>query len=219
MNTYSTNPFDPFNSPSKDYYAQRKFTDQTRNNTKSQVEALDRVTSYRTNVAAAKNVYDLRQKEIEEQRRAAESQQRRSELWSIPGMVLSVAGLFSDLNIKKDITLAADAWGDVKGWELVNYLYKDQPDEASPNLGVIAQQVAEVTPDVVVVCQEAKPASEGKPAQAELLGINERKMVWMAIKALQEAQERIEQLEYGALELRAQIVALEARRTPVITSS
>jgi len=48
---------------------------------------------------------------------------------------------------------------------------------------------------------ETEPAREAQP---ERLGIKEQQMYWMAIKALQEAQLRIESLE-------SKVAALEAR--------
>jgi len=110
----------------------------------------------------------------------------------------------SDINTKKDISPAAGTWDCIKEWEIVNYRYKDQPDDADLNLGVIAQQVAEGCPEVIAVFQEAKEATETEPAQEERLGVKEQQMYWMAIKALQEAQVRIEQLE-------AKVAALEAQ--------
>ena len=113
----------------------------------------------------------------------------------------------SDRNTKKDISPAADTWDCIKEWEIVNYRYKDQPDDADLNVGVIAQQVAESCPEVITVFSEAKDAkpavldddgNEVEPAQEaqpEKLGVKEQQMYWMAIKALQEAQVRIEQLE------------------------
>ena len=70
----------------------------------------------------------------------------------------------SDRNAKKDISLAADTWNCIKEWEIVNYRYKDQPDDADLNLGVIAQQVAESCPEVITVFEEAKEATEDQPA-------------------------------------------------------
>jgi hypothetical protein len=66
----------------------------------------------------------------------------------------------SDRNVKKDISLAADTWNCIKEWEIVNYRYKDQPDDADLNLGVIAQQVAESCPEVITVFEEAKDDRE-----------------------------------------------------------
>jgi len=103
----------------------------------------------------------------------------------------------SDRNAKKDISPAAGTWDCIKEWEIVNYRYKDQPDDADLNLGVIAQQVAESCPEVITVFEEAKDD------QPEKLGVKEQQMYWMAIKALQEAQVRIESLE-------AKVAALES---------
>jgi hypothetical protein len=108
----------------------------------------------------------------------------------------------SDRNAKKDIEPAAGTWDCLKEWEIVNFRYKDQPDDADLNMGVIAQQVAESCPEVITVFQEAKEATEDQPAQEERLGVKDQQMVWMAIKALQEAQLRIETLE-------AKVAALE----------
>ena len=95
----------------------------------------------------------------------------------------------SDRNVKKDITLATGTWDCLKEWEIVNFRYKDQPDDADLNMGVIAQQIAEHCPEVITVFEEAKDD------QPEKLGVKDQQMMWMAIKALQEAQLRIETLE------------------------
>ena len=102
----------------------------------------------------------------------------------------------SDINSKKDISPAVGTWDCIKEWEIVNYRYKDQPDDADLNLGVIAQQVAESCPEVITVFQEA---TEDQP---EKLGVKEQQMYWMAIKALQEAQVRIEALEADVAQLK-----------------
>ena len=109
----------------------------------------------------------------------------------------------SDRNAKKDIAPAAGTWDCLKEWEIVNYRYKDQPDDASLNMGVIAQQVAESCPEVITVFEQA---TEDQP---EKLGVKEQQMMWMAIKALQEAQTRIETLETANASLEARLTALE----------
>jgi hypothetical protein len=101
----------------------------------------------------------------------------------------------SDINSKKDISPAAATWDCLKDWEIVNFRYKDQPEDDDLNLGVIAQQVAESCPEVITVFQEAKEATDTEPAQEERLGVKDQQMMWIAIKALQEAQLRIETLE------------------------
>ena len=129
----------------------------------------------------------------------------------------------SDINAKKDINPAAGTWNCLKEWEIVNFRYKDQPDDADLNLGVIAQQVAESCPEVITVFQQAKEAKEAvldeegnelepaQEAQPEKLGVKEQQMMWMAIKALQEAQLRIEQLESINTTLLSENTSIKAR--------
>ncbi|AFK66490.1 hypothetical protein SYPG_00040 [Synechococcus phage S-CBP3] len=115
----------------------------------------------------------------------------------------------SDINTKKNISSADDTWNCLKQWEIVKYHYKDQPDDADLNLGVIAQQIAGVCPEVVTTYQEAQEANGDTPAREELIGIKEQQMMWMAFKALQEAQHRIEQLESIVVAYDARLKALE----------
>jgi hypothetical protein len=110
-----------------------------------------------------------------------------------------------DRNAKKDIAPADGTWDCLKEWEIVNFRYKDQPDDADLNMGVIAQQIAESCPEAITVFQEA---TEDQP---EKLGVKEQQMMWMAIKALQEAQLRIEQLETLNVSFEARLAALEVK--------
>ena len=122
---------------------------------------------------------------------AADSTATRAEIRSNGGLANYSSNNvnLSDINAKKDVATAAGTWDCLKEWEIVNFRYKDQPDDADLNMGVIAQQVAENCPEVVTVFQEA---TEDQP---EKLGVKDQQMMWMAIKALQEAQLRIEILE------------------------
>jgi len=115
----------------------------------------------------------------------------------------------SDRNTKKDITLASDTWNSIKNWEIVNFRYKEQPDDADLNLGVIAQQIEEISPEMVTIFQQAKEATETEPAREQRLGVKEQQMQWMATKALQEAMARIETLETQNADLEARLTALE----------
>jgi hypothetical protein len=123
--------------------------------------------------------------------------------------------LASDERLKKDIAPIASTWDKLKAIEVVNFRYKDCNDGDPALYGVIAQQVQPIVPELVVVTREAveakdavldddgnevKPAVEAAP---EYYGIREQPMYWLAIKALQEAQDRIEALE-------ARLEALEA---------
>jgi hypothetical protein len=123
--------------------------------------------------------------------------------------------LASDFRLKKDIAPLASTWDKLKAIEVVNFRYKDC-NEGDPALyGVIAQQVQPIVPELVVVTREAveakdavldedgkelEPAVEASP---EYYGIREQPMYWLAIKALQEAQARIEALEVEVAALKA----------------
>jgi len=116
----------------------------------------------------------------------------------------------SDERSKRNIAPASSTWNYVQAWEVVNYNYLEDAVEDAPRVGVIAQQVQQHCPDVVIPFQEAENAildDDGNvvtPAKEERLGVREQQMMWMAIKALQEAQLRIEALE-------AKVAALEAQ--------
>ena len=130
--------------------------------------------------------------------------------------------LASDERLKKDVSPLDTTWDKLKQIEVVNFRYKDC-NEGDPLLyGVIAQQVQPIVPELVVVTREAQeaveakaavlnekgevvePAVEAKEAAPEYYGIREQPMYWLAIKALQEAMARIEQLE-------AKVAALEGK--------
>ena len=114
---------------------------------------------------------------------------------------------------KKNIAALEDKWDKVKSWELKKFHYIGEPDTDDLRYGVIAQQVETECPEVLTswLKQEAREAQldeDGNvvtPAQEQILrkGVKEQQMMWMAIKALQEAQTRIETLE-------AKVAALEA---------
>jgi hypothetical protein len=117
--------------------------------------------------------------------------------------------LASDERLKKDISPLETSWDKVKQIEVVNFRYKDC-NQGDPLLyGVIAQQVQPIVPELVVVTQEAKEATEDKEATPEYFGIREQPMYWLAIKALQEAQLRIETLEAQNAAFETRLAALE----------
>ena len=107
----------------------------------------------------------------------------------------------SDERTKRDISSVSSTWNCVQAWDVVNYNYLDDAANDTARIGVIAQQVQQHCPEVVIPYQEAEDAvldDDGNvvtPAKEERLGVREQQMMWMAIKALQEAQTRIETLE------------------------
>ena len=129
----------------------------------------------------------------------------------------------SDEREKKNIVSLDTKWDKVKSWELKKFHYNEDADSDDLRYGVIAQQVEEHCPEVLSewVKQEAKDAvldGDGNvvtPAQAEVVrkGVKEQQMMWMAIKALQEAQTRIETLETQNTAQQTQINDLITRVT------
>jgi len=106
---------------------------------------------------------------------------------------------------KKNIELLESTWDCLKHWELKKFHYNQDENDAPKRYGVIAQQVASYCPEVInefVVKPASAPTqdpdgtitSPGEPAITRM-GVKEQQMMWMAIKALQEAQTRIETLE------------------------
>ena len=111
----------------------------------------------------------------------------------------------SDEREKKNIANLKSTWDCLKHWELKEFNYNEDSDTESKRYGVIAQQIAPHCPEVISTWT-TKPAKEAvvdddgieiEPAEEAVvrLGVKEQQMYWMAIKALQEAQVRIEQLE------------------------
>ena len=103
----------------------------------------------------------------------------------------------SDQRTKKDIVAAPSYWDKIKGIEIVHFKYKDQTHDDN-NVGVIAQQVEQVAPEFVDQDGWGETPEDGVP----LKSIYTSDMYHAAIKALQEAMARIEQLE-------AKVAALE----------
>jgi hypothetical protein len=124
---------------------------------------------------------------------------------------------------KKNIETLDSTWGCLKNWELKKFHYNEDADTDDKHYGVIAQQVASHCPEVITdwVKQKAEDAvldEDGNivtPAKEEIvrMGVKEQQMMWMAIKALQEAQLRIETLETANASQAATIAALDARLT------
>ncbi|MEN9834573.1 MAG: Synechococcus phage, partial [Pseudomonadota bacterium] len=106
---------------------------------------------------------------------------------------------------KKNIVNLDSTWDCLKHWELKKFHYNEDADADDLRYGVIAQQVADYCPEVISewVKQKAEPSklddegNEIEPAKEEVvrMAVKEQQMMWMAIKALQEAQLRIETLE------------------------
>jgi hypothetical protein len=96
----------------------------------------------------------------------------------------------SDARTKNSITPAASMWDKVAALEIVTYKYNDQTHD-DVNLGVIAQQVEAVEP----VWVDNDGWGDEKEGEEPLKTVYTKDITFAAIKALQEAMARIEQLE------------------------
>jgi hypothetical protein len=123
---------------------------------------------------------------------------------SVDGGIRNFSGSnvnLSDEREKKNIVDMDSTWSDLKRWTLRQFHFNDQDDSEDKCYGVIAQQIETVSPQVLSTF-ETNPTTTRK-------GVKEQKMVWMAIKALQEAMARIETLETQNASLEARLTALE----------
>ena len=100
----------------------------------------------------------------------------------------------SDQREKKNIEALDSQWDALKQWALKKFHYNFDNDSDPKKVGVIAQDVQVNHPNLISDFQYTEDETR--------LAVKEQQMMWMAIKTLQEAQDRIEVLE-------ARITALE----------
>jgi hypothetical protein len=105
----------------------------------------------------------------------------------------------SDARTKKEINPAASMWNKIGALEIVTYKYNDQTHD-DVNVGVIAQQVESVEP----VWVDSDGLGETPEGEEPLKTVYTKDIYFAAIKALQEAMARIEQLE-------TKVAALESK--------
>jgi hypothetical protein len=98
--------------------------------------------------------------------------------------------ILSDVRLKKDITPLESVWDKLKNIEIVKYKFKDQTHNDF-NMGVIAQQVEKIAPELVELDGWGTLAEDGTTYK----GIYETDINYYSIKALQEAMVKIEYLE------------------------
>jgi hypothetical protein len=104
---------------------------------------------------------------------------------------------FSDIKLKQDVVDASSQWDDIKAVRVRKFRLKDDvaaDANAKPLIGVIAQELEQTSAGLIDDCVD----KEGDVTKAVKYSI----LYMKAIKALQEAMERIETLE-------AKVTALE----------
>jgi hypothetical protein len=129
---------------------------------------------------------------------------------------------FSDLKLKQDIVDASSQWDDIKALRIVKYRLKDEV-AADPNypayIGLVAQEVEQVSAGLVDDCpdfeevevtdEEGNVTTERQATGTVTKSVKYSILYMKAVKALQEAMERIETLEAKNDALEARIAALE----------
>ena len=110
----------------------------------------------------------------------------------------------SDVRLKENIVDANSQWDDIKALRFRNFNWKSDSGYADGKtyLGLIAQEVEPISPNLIEIDAQDKEDIENGVPDPEYKTVN-YSIVWMkAVKALQEAQARIETLE-------AKVAALE----------
>jgi hypothetical protein len=142
-------------------------------------------------------------------------------------------GAISDVKLKENIADASSQWDDIKAVKVRNYNFKEETGNPThTQIGVVAQEIETVSPGLVyetpdretvevpildqngeAVLDEngkAKVTTEDRNTGTVTKSVNYSVLYMKAIKALQEAQTRIETLETQNADLLARVTALEA---------
>jgi hypothetical protein len=107
-----------------------------------------------------------------------ESGRRWSQVWSANGTIQT-----SDANLKTNIQASPYGLNEVLQLNPVQYNWKEQPD-GKKEVGLLAQEVLKLIPEAVVV-----------PEDGSAMGMKYSELIPVLIKAIQEQQLRIENLE------------------------
>ena len=142
-------------------------------------------------------------------------------------------GSISDIKLKENIADASSQWDDIKAIQIRNYNFKEDTGHPTyTQIGVVAQEIETVSPGLVYETPdsetvqvpvldengeavldengEAKLTTEDRDLGTVTKSVNYSVLYMKAVKALQEAQTRIETLETQHADLLARVTALEA---------
>ena len=117
----------------------------------------------------------------------------------------------SDQRLKENIVDANSQWDDIKALRFRNFNWREDSgfSDGRTYLGLIAQEVEPISPNLVDINAQSKEDVENEVPDPEYKNVK-YSIVWMkAVKALQEAQTRIETLETQLTDALARITALE----------
>jgi hypothetical protein len=115
-----------------------------------------------------------------------------------------VYGQLSDAKLKQDIEPAGSQWSDIRSLQVQKFRFKDEPD-APLQIGLIAQEVEQISPGLIDEFPDRD--AEGNELGTTTKAVKYSVLYMKAVKALQEAMERIEQLETEMAEVKAQLQA------------
>jgi hypothetical protein len=127
-------------------------------------------------------------------------------------------GSISDVKLKQDIVDAGSQWNDIKNLRVRKYHWKSDPN-GFMQMGLVAQEAELVSPglieehpdyeEVEITDEEGNVTTERQATGTTTKAIKYSVLYMKAVKALQEAIERIETLEAKNDALEARIAALE----------
>ena len=121
----------------------------------------------------------------------------------------TTVGSISDRRLKENIVAANSQWNDIKALQFKNYTWKNTERGTGTYLGLIADEVKAVSPNLVEVEYATKETLPENGIDPEYEGVK-YSIVWMkAVKALQEAMTKIETLETKLEAAEARIATLE----------
>ena len=113
-------------------------------------------------------------------------------------------GAISDAKLKENIVDASLQWDDLKAIQVRNYNFKKETGYSThTQIGLIAQEVELVSPGLV--SESPDRDEDGNDLGTVTKSVNYSVLYMKAVKALQEAMERIEQLETEMAEVKAQL--------------
>ena len=111
-------------------------------------------------------------------------------------------GAISDIKLKENIIDASSQWADLKALQVRKYNFREETGQQThTQIGLVAQEVELVSPGLVNESPDRD--AEGNDLGTVTKGVNYSVLYMKAVKALQEAMERIETLE-------VKVTALEA---------
>jgi hypothetical protein len=121
-------------------------------------------------------------------------------------------GTISDVKLKQDIVDATPQWNDIKNLRFRKYRLKSEVEldpNAKPFLGLVAQEAELVCPGLIE--EHIDRDREDNDLGTTTKSIKTSVLYMKAVKALQEAMDRIETLEAQNAAFEARLAALEAK--------